>query len=67
MEWHQDWAFYPHSNADVLAVGVMIDDIDTENGPMMVVPYPTPPVGGSVYKAQTMLKHHYFGKTTVQA
>lgn len=171
VEWHQDWAFYPHSNADVLAVGVMIDDIDTENGPMMVMPgshrgplhdhhngeffagaidiaatgldvspavpvtgpagsisihhamavhgsdfnrsgrsrrfllfeyaaadawplrgaadyedfrarlvrgtepsdyrmekapvrmpFPTPPVGGSVYKAQTVLKHHFFGK-----
>jgi len=38
VEWHQDWAFYPHSNRDVLAVGVMIDDIDRDNGPMMVVP-----------------------------
>jgi phytanoyl-CoA hydroxylase len=38
VEWHQDWAFYPHSNADVLAVGVMIDEIDDENGPMMIVP-----------------------------
>ncbi|MBL8702870.1 MAG: phytanoyl-CoA dioxygenase family protein [Alphaproteobacteria bacterium] len=176
VEWHQDWAFYPHSNADVLAVGVMIDDIDAENGPMMVMPgshrgplhdhhsgeffagaidiaatgldvapalpvtgragsisihhamavhgsdfnrsgrsrrfllyeyaaadawplrgapdyadfrarlvrgrepddyrmekapvrmpFPTPPVGGSVYKAQTMLKHHFFGKTQARA
>ena len=27
VEWHQDWAFYPHTNDDVLAVGVMIDDM----------------------------------------
>ena len=24
VEWHQDWAFYPHTNDDVLAVGVVI-------------------------------------------
>ena len=38
VEWHQDWAFYPHSNDDVLAVGVMLDDMTADNGPMMVVP-----------------------------
>jgi ectoine hydroxylase-related dioxygenase (phytanoyl-CoA dioxygenase family) len=38
VEWHQDWAYYPHTNDDVLAVGVMLDDITTENGPMLVVP-----------------------------
>lgn len=38
IEWHQDWAFYPHSNDDLAAVGIMIDDIDMENGPMLVVP-----------------------------
>ena len=26
VEWHQDWAFYPHTNDDILAVGVMLDD-----------------------------------------
>jgi len=26
VEWHQDWAFYPHTNDDMLAVGVMLDD-----------------------------------------
>ena len=25
VEWHQDWAFYPHTNDDLLAVGVMLD------------------------------------------
>ena len=38
VEWHQDWAFYPHTNDDVLAVGVMLDDCALENGPLMVVP-----------------------------
>jgi len=38
VEWHQDWAYYPHTNDDVLAVGVMLDDITPENGPMLVVP-----------------------------
>lgn len=38
VEWHQDFAFYPHTNDDVLAVGVMIDDMVEENGPLMVFP-----------------------------
>lgn len=38
IEWHQDWAFYPHTNDDVLAVGVLIDDISEANGPLMVFP-----------------------------
>lgn len=38
VEWHQDWAFYPHTNDDVLAVGVLLDDFTPDNGPMMVVP-----------------------------
>jgi phytanoyl-CoA hydroxylase len=38
VEWHQDWAFYPHTNDDLLAVGIMLDDVDAENGPMLVIP-----------------------------
>ncbi|MBT3789158.1 MAG: phytanoyl-CoA dioxygenase family protein [Alphaproteobacteria bacterium] len=38
VEWHQDWAFYPHTNDDLLAVGILLDDVDEENGPLMVVP-----------------------------
>lgn len=38
VEWHQDWAFYPHTNDDVLAVGVMLDDMTPDNGPMLIVP-----------------------------
>ena len=38
VEWHQDWAFYPHTNDDLAAVGVMIDDVDEKNGPLLVLP-----------------------------
>ena len=38
VEWHQDFAFYPHTNDDVLAVGVILDDMTEENGPLMVFP-----------------------------
>lgn len=38
IEWHQDFAFYPHTNDDVLAVGVILDDMGLENGPLMVIP-----------------------------
>jgi len=38
IEWHQDWAFYPHTNQDILAVGVLLEDCDIENGPLMVLP-----------------------------
>ena len=38
VEWHQDWAFYPHTNDDVLATGILLDDCDLENGPMLMIP-----------------------------
>lgn len=38
VEWHQDWAFYPHTNDDILAVGVAIDDMTEENGCMLMAP-----------------------------
>lgn len=38
VEWHQDWAYYPYSNDDVLAVGVLLDDFAEDNGAMMVIP-----------------------------
>jgi phytanoyl-CoA hydroxylase len=38
IEWHQDWAFYPHTNDDLAAVGIMLDDFTMENGPMMMIP-----------------------------
>ena len=38
IEWHQDWAFYPHTNDDILAAGIFLDDVDEDNGPLMVLP-----------------------------
>ncbi len=38
VEWHQDWAFYPHTNDDLAAVGVMMDDMELENGPLLCIP-----------------------------
>ena len=38
VEWHQDWAFYPHTNDDVTAAGVMLDDTRIDNGAMLVIP-----------------------------
>ena len=38
IDWHQDWAFYPHTNDDLLAVGLYLGDCTLENGPLMVIP-----------------------------
>ncbi|MEO0403030.1 MAG: phytanoyl-CoA dioxygenase family protein [Pseudomonadota bacterium] len=38
VEWHQDYAFYPHTNDDIVAIGICIDDMAAENGPLMVYP-----------------------------
>ncbi|MCB1740221.1 MAG: phytanoyl-CoA dioxygenase family protein [Gammaproteobacteria bacterium] len=38
VEWHQDWAFYPHTNDDLAAVGFMLDDMTEANGPLLVLP-----------------------------
>lgn len=38
IEWHQDYAFYPHTNDDIMAIGVVIDEMQSENGPLMVYP-----------------------------
>ena len=38
VEWHQDWAAYPHTNDDLLTVGIPLDDCMVENGPLLVVP-----------------------------
>lgn len=37
VEWHQDWAFYPHTNDDLAAVGVLLDDCGDDNGPLQVI------------------------------
>jgi hypothetical protein len=36
--WHQDFAFFPHGRADLLACMVAIDDATPENGCLRVVP-----------------------------
>ena len=38
IQWHQDFAFYPQTNDDMLAIGIMIEDCCLENGAMMVIP-----------------------------
>ncbi|MFP6646792.1 MAG: phytanoyl-CoA dioxygenase family protein [Candidatus Latescibacterota bacterium] len=38
VEWHQDWSFYPHTNDDLLAVGICIDDMTEENGCLLIIP-----------------------------
>src|SRR5262249_15442830 len=38
IEWHQDWAYYPHTNDDLLAIGIFLDDIGEDNGPLMILP-----------------------------
>lgn len=36
-DWHQDFAFFPHTNSDLVAVMVMLDDATPENGCMSTV------------------------------
>jgi ectoine hydroxylase-related dioxygenase (phytanoyl-CoA dioxygenase family) len=38
VEWHQDWAFYPHTNDDMFSLGIMLEDVEAANGPLMVIP-----------------------------
>jgi len=35
--WHQDYAYFPHTNYDLVAVMVMLDDATPENGGMYAV------------------------------
>jgi ectoine hydroxylase-related dioxygenase (phytanoyl-CoA dioxygenase family) len=37
-EWHQDYPFFPHTNFDLLAVMIYIDDSTEENGCLTIVP-----------------------------
>ena len=34
VKWHQDYPFYPHTNYSVLAIGLYLNDVDDEMGPM---------------------------------
>ena len=38
VEWHQDWAFYPHTNDDLLAVGILLEDVKEDSGPLLAIP-----------------------------
>ena len=37
-EWHQDYPFFPHTNYDLLAVMIYLDDSTEENGCLTIVP-----------------------------
>jgi phytanoyl-CoA hydroxylase len=37
-EWHQDYPFFPHTNFDLLAVMIMLDDSTEENGCLKIIP-----------------------------
>ena len=38
VKWHQDIQFWPHTNYDVLTVGVYLEDVDARMAPMGVIP-----------------------------
>ncbi len=38
VKWHQDIQFWPHTNFSVLTIGLYLDDVDDETGPMGVIP-----------------------------
>lgn len=38
LEWHQDWAFIPHTNDALAIVSIMIDDCKAHSGPLQLLP-----------------------------
>jgi len=38
VKWHQDFAFTPHSNSDLVTALLMIDEVTLDNGPLEVLP-----------------------------
>ena len=38
VKWHQDFPFYPHTNDSVLAIGLYMDNVDDEMGPLGAIP-----------------------------
>ncbi len=38
VKWHQDIQFWPHTNYSPLTIGLYLDDVDDEMGPMGVIP-----------------------------
>ncbi len=37
VEWHQDFAFYPHTNDDLITVGIYLEDCNEKNGPLKII------------------------------
>lgn len=52
VDWHQDWSFYPHTNDDLLAVGIYLEDCNEENGPLKAIPQS---------HKKKLYNHHYKG------
>ena len=38
IKWHQDIQFWPHTNYEVLALGVYLEDVDPTMAPMGIIP-----------------------------
>lgn len=38
VDWHQDFAFYPHTNTDLVTALIYLDDATTENSALQAVP-----------------------------
>lgn len=38
VDWHQDFAYYPHTNTDLVTALIYLDDTTTENSALQVVP-----------------------------
>ena len=38
IKWHQDYPFYPHTNFDLVACGIHLDDEDEGSGPLRYIP-----------------------------
>ena len=56
VEWHQDWAFYPHTNGSVLAAGIFLDDVDEENGCELSRSLPSRPLARSLPTLRARLR-----------
>lgn len=37
LEWHQDWAFVPHTNPDLAFVSIAVDACTAQNGPLFLL------------------------------
>ena len=38
IKWHQDFPFFPHTNFDMLACAIHLDDEEIESGPLKIIP-----------------------------